>query len=59
MFIAHYMIKVMKKILISVDECIKNLKYLSGLEKDAEMGGSTQNLFNYGRFKSSEQISSL
>jgi hypothetical protein len=48
-----------ERIQILVDEYIKNLKYLSGLEKEAEMGGSIQNLFNYGRFKSSEQISSL
>jgi len=48
-----------ERIMMSVDEYIKNLKYLSGLEKEAEIGGSIENLVNYGRFKSSEQISSL
>jgi|GEM_PF-3332343 len=44
-----------ERIKISVDEHIKNLKYLSGLES----GDNIKALFDYGKFQNAQQISSL
>lgn len=47
-----------ERIKMSVDEHIKNIRHLVGLEKQAEEGNANP-LFEYGKFQTAQQISSL
>lgn len=47
-----------ERIKMSVDEYIKNIRHLVGLEKEAEEGNANP-LFEYGKFQTAQQISSL
>jgi hypothetical protein len=47
-----------ERIKMSVDEHIKNIRHLVGLEKAAEEGNANP-LFEYGKFQTAQQISSL